>query len=703
LLTCRYLQPAEAAVFGETLWQAQLWLVAAAVWCWRAARSGRPALRWSLLDAFLWLLVLGHALSTLPVFLEGGDRRAAVNIAWEWAGLATTAFLVRQVFAGAEIHRPARLFAAVTVGLAALGIWQHHVSFPETAAEYRTLREQEETPFSGNSTANRDRLAEIRRELAAFGTPIDPGGRKRWEDRLLSTEPFATFGLANTLGGLLAAAVPLVLVSRAQPPRRPAITAGLVASAGLLLYCLLLTKSRTAWVGLAAGTVVAGGLHIARGRLSRRTLVIAVAAVCGVVLLGAIGLVTGGIDLEVFGEAPKSFRYRLDYWTGALRVLADRPLLGTGAGNFRSYYLEHRPAGASEEIAAPHDLFLDVWTAGGLISLLALVGLLGYVGFRFLSAAGRRDSDETAWGPADWGFVAAFPLTMLVLLLAGQGIDVRIAAVGFVSAASLWCLTRSNAGPLVVVGTGAGFCVLAVHLLGADGIEFPAVIQTLLLLALTADVSRPTSGRLASGIASATGFGFLAAGCLLTGTAPVLNAGALTARAETLIERGDPSADRVLAEAEAADPLGTRPPLLRAELATSRALGSGSDSDFATARRRWEDVLTDQPRDIQTRRRLAELLTARGERTSDAADFEAAARRLVEAVSLSPTDVTLRVDLARAWAAAGQADAAREPAREALKLDQLNREAGHADLVFSPETLAEMRRLARVGNAPPEP
>ena len=34
LLTARYFQPTEGAVFGETLWQAQLWLAAAALWCW---------------------------------------------------------------------------------------------------------------------------------------------------------------------------------------------------------------------------------------------------------------------------------------------------------------------------------------------------------------------------------------------------------------------------------------------------------------------------------------------------------------------------------------------------------------------------------------------------------------------------------------------------------------------------------------------
>ncbi|HEX6987403.1 MAG TPA: hypothetical protein VF170_18640, partial [Planctomycetaceae bacterium] len=226
LLAARYLQPTEAAAFGETLWQAELWLVAAAVWCWVGFRSGRGTLRLSPLDALLGVLVVGHALSTLPVLIDGGDRRAAVNVVWEWAGLAATLFLVRQVFAGADVRRPLIAFAGVAVALAALGIWQHHVSFPQTAARYENLtateKELAERVAAGDaSPAERARLAEARRELAEFGVPTDPAARRQWENRVkFSTEPFATFGLANTLGGLLAAAVPLLVALLWQRRRR---------------------------------------------------------------------------------------------------------------------------------------------------------------------------------------------------------------------------------------------------------------------------------------------------------------------------------------------------------------------------------------------------------------------------------------------------------------------------------------------------
>jgi O-antigen ligase len=740
LLTARYLQPTEGAVFGETLWQAQLWLAAAAAWCWFAIKAGRATFRWSLLDAFVWLLVLGHGLSMIPVFVEGGDRRAAVNVFWEWAGLAATVFLVRQVLDGSGLRRALVALAAAMVAMAALGVWQHHVSFPATAAKYSALKaelakyETDEGPL----LLNREQWVALQRELAELGMPQDAASQRRWEDRLTSSsEPFGTFALANTLAGLLVAAIAVVvgrgvtlqvgrkgadaataIVGTPSPPaplrrERGVRLVGLLSTLGLLLYCLILTKSRTAWVGLAAGAIAAGALHLWRGKLNRRVIAFGAAGAGGVLLLGLIVLATGGLDRAVFSEAPKSLRFRLDYWVGALGVLSERPLLGTGAGNFRSYYLEHRPEGASEAVAAPHNLFLDAWTAGGLLSLVALIGLLAYVAFRFISVRDTDAEEEPArtaeereklgpWGGLEWGFVAAFPAAMLVVFLGQQGIDWRIAGMCPVGVAALLVLSWSNGRARLGVASGAGFCAVVVHLLGADGIEFPAVVQTLLLLALPADRPREGFPLPARGFGVFGVFALFAAGCLLMGVRPVLNAGALTARADGLMERGDPAADRALAEAGEADPLATGPPVRRAELATARALSTRSATDFEAAEQRWREVLVMQPRDIHARKRLAELLLARPA-AADESSAETATDLLAEAVRLSPTEAGLYLELARAAAKAGRAVESRRAATEAMRLDQINRAAGHADLVFDAKVRDELARLAAAGNGEPVP
>ena len=76
-----------------------------------------------------------------------------------------------------------------------------------------------------------------------------------------------------------------------------------------LLVCLLLTKSRSAYLGLAVGLAVLCLRQWRRG--SVRTLGLAVLAVVVVVTaLVAVGLATGRLDREVLTESGKSLRFR---------------------------------------------------------------------------------------------------------------------------------------------------------------------------------------------------------------------------------------------------------------------------------------------------------------------------------------------------------------------------------------------------------
>src|SRR3990170_3588062 len=95
-----------------------------------------------------------------------------------------------------------------------------------------------------------------------------------------------------------------------------------------------------------------------------------------------VAAASGGLDIQVISEAPKSLRYRVQYWCGAAAVLRESPvalLFGTGPGNFRQHYLRHKLAESSEEIADPHNFLLDVWASGGMIAVAGLSVFLGAV------------------------------------------------------------------------------------------------------------------------------------------------------------------------------------------------------------------------------------------------------------------------------------------------------------------------------------
>ncbi|MGH7198987.1 MAG: O-antigen ligase family protein, partial [Planctomycetaceae bacterium] len=383
---------------GKTLWITQLWLAAGLTWLLAAVREGRRTLRLDWLDAAVWLIVAGHAVSALFVVTRGdGQARAALTGLWEWIGLGLSFFLIRQVIRTFdEGRRLALIMVALTVALAGLGLWQHYVWYPRIVREYAAVRTELDQLTSAPRPATAaeaqrrsERIEQLRYELTRQNVPLQGPGLVLFESRLrASSEPFGTFSLANTFAGLLVAWLIVGTATtfqttfqryrQAKPTGRArwVLFLALLALA-LIAFCLVLTKSRTAWVGLIVGLAAWGGLRRVRGGTLSPRWIWGPAAVA-VVALAAFALagLSGGFDREVLLEAPKSLSYRVQYWTGAMDVLRERPLFGTGPGNFRQHYLHVKPPEASEEIADPHNAVLDLWTSGGVIALAGAIWLI---------------------------------------------------------------------------------------------------------------------------------------------------------------------------------------------------------------------------------------------------------------------------------------------------------------------------------------
>ncbi len=106
-------------------------------------------------------------------------------------------------------------------------------------------------------------------------------------------------------------------------------------------------------------------------------------------------------------KAATSLGYRLQYWQATLHMIADRPWLGCGPGNFQDVYTQYKLPEASEEVADPHDFLLEVWATAGTPAMLALLGALGLfwincrAGFsrtRLTRSQRRRDAHSVAAG-----------------------------------------------------------------------------------------------------------------------------------------------------------------------------------------------------------------------------------------------------------------------------------------------------------------
>ena len=165
---------------------------------------------------------------------------------------------------------------------------------------------------------------------------------------------------------------------------------------------LLLTFSRGAWVGVAAGILVgvSVGLRWQGGwigaQVPRRFRVWLVSAVVSIVVLVLIGLlIFPRLPERVFSAG--SGVLRLTIWSSALHMGTDHALFGVGLDQFlnqyqsgRSFPLGYGPCKATDQgivstsggdsnecfTSHPHNIFLDYWLSLGIMGLIVLVWLL---------------------------------------------------------------------------------------------------------------------------------------------------------------------------------------------------------------------------------------------------------------------------------------------------------------------------------------
>lgn len=430
LLVAAPLTPSEStAELGVSATWVMVLLGVVAFWLARGFVGRRTTIRWGLPDILAILLAILVWLSTVITATQG-NARASFNMAWQWTALLVFFLLGRQL-----LQRPVAVRAVVAVMLAlatalsSLACYQFFSSLPRMRAEYA-------------------RDPETMLRAAGVDSAADSPERKLFEDRLASTEPLATFALANSLAGFLApwfivacgiaacwrrervmaAAVnadrtetgdtssadlgrsPQPTLAARRERRQPAghvawpsadmrAMVGLLAlvlSVALMGFVLLATKSRTAL--LAVGL---GGCLLALWRWSGRRPARAGWAVSALIAAG-VGILLAAVAVRVWDplvltEAPKSVLYRVQYWEATSAMIADHPWFGCGPGNFQTCYPAYKRPEASESIADPHNLLFEVAATLGLPSLVVFVALLAVVaaqawrGCRW--APGRRAID----------------------------------------------------------------------------------------------------------------------------------------------------------------------------------------------------------------------------------------------------------------------------------------------------------------------
>jgi len=561
LLVATPLIPSEAAPAGISVVLTLGWLLLLTGCLCSAAWRGDFQLHVGLADIALICFLLLHTLSAL-VALYSGQPRQTLNMLWHWLGLGCAYLLLRHLLRHpAERRAMTAAMLALAVCLSLHGYYQYFHSFPQTRRAYE---------------------ADAERTLAQAGIVAPPGSPQRanFENRLYSVEPLATFTLANSLAGFLApwllCAVGIAAWHWCDGALRFRLLTAAIVTAVPLTGCLLLTKSRTAWLASFLG--LAAWLLFVREKSWRKGWKLGLGLLAVVGLLVAFAAATGGLDELVLTEALKSVSYRLEYWRSAAAMIRDYPWLGCGPGNFQQFYTAYKLPQASETIADPHNLVLEIWATAGTLTAVAFVAIfVGVAGRTWQSLHGdphalessealgegvARDSGGRIW-PIYAGALAGLPLGVMIGFVVGfvpEGRDWPVLLLGWMVVATLmlgmwhrW--VRQGRLPLVVIL--AALVATLANLSAAGGISFAGVSMTLWLLTALLMNETPAAKEMwtidrKTGIALAAAAAILLVLFLQTTFQPVLNLSVSLAEAQMLLARGQ------LAAAEQACLAGTR-------------------------------------------------------------------------------------------------------------------------------------------------
>ncbi|MCA9052683.1 MAG: O-antigen ligase family protein [Planctomycetaceae bacterium] len=729
LFLVRLLLPAESADEGETVWVVVGWLSLATLTVWIALRQRRLALTWGWSEATVGVLVFGQVLSAITVLLTSGDKRAAMNMLWEWIGVLVAFVLLRHAFRDPTGRRQlVGLLVTSGVVLAGLGLWQRFIWYPEIQDAYQEWTDLSSTPPTAADAARSNRMLELQRQLGPEVLALQGASQAALKQRILSSqEPFGRFGLTNTFGGVLSAILVLMIGNWQQRNWRDR---GLW-TVGMLLVgiTLLLTRSRTAWLAALAGTgyLLAARWSLATSSASFRTLLSrGVLALLALLLIAAVAVALGAVDLQDLSQAPKSVQYRIQYWTATRDVIRTHPWLGVGPGNFRQHYVQYKLPEASEEISDPHNLLLDVWATGGVLALLGLLAILWLASRIWRAGIATGDSDPSASAPRVppldprpliAGGILACTLVFLMAFLQGR-IDTQLIWLGLAWIPAAWLTARLLSGAestatIRRLAPAAAGLTLCVHLLTSGGIGMPVIsllLFTLLFVLSKADERTPVSGPRAPETSTfdttstprRLGAGLLAAclglliGCVWLAFVPVLQSSLYISagNAALLVDHRPERAVELFTHAVDADPLSAMAwrELSFAEGALWQRGGRSADRHFQAAVVAMQAAIDRDPLNPQLFRTLGELWLLRARRTGASSDALSAVNAFEQAVSRYPNSSILHAELARALAVAGRPAAS--AARTALALNDVNDAWMHYDKTFDEAQVQELQQLA---------
>ncbi|MCA9121326.1 MAG: O-antigen ligase family protein [Planctomycetaceae bacterium] len=695
LLVATPLLPSEAAAAGLGNSWLMAWFLLATAFAVTSAVQGSLRMCHGKTDIAVLIFVALHTISAL-VLADAGQPRQTLNMLWTWVGFGIAYFSVRQVVRTPEESRGLiAVMMAVAVCLSMHGYHQYFYSTPEARRQYEA-----------------DRDGTLAR--AGLDAPQDSIAREQFENRLYSTEPMATFTLANSLAGFLApwllCAVGIGALNWSM--FRSRVWLGLVAglSSVLIAGCFILTKSRTATLAVLIGFSVLAVYGRRSGWRPGWKFAVTLAGALFITVILAIFV--GGIDVQVLTESSMSLLYRVQYWRASFAMIADSPWFGCGPGNFQETYTAYKLPEASETIADPHNFLIEIWSTSGTPAMLAFLGVLACFAFEMLreekvTSNPHSDSGDSACIRAIyWGAFLGVPFAFILGLAVNYVPDFAVLIVGLpvaVVVAVGWLpWVRNGQLPTIVLITAA--IALLVNLSAAGGISFAGVSVTFWLIVATA-INHSNREQMRAAVSKRTAMTIAIVISALTVLywystfVPTANLATRMAQARDAQSKGRlDEADELLLSAAAADSYSVEPWQVLAQL-RFRVWLEHPDANHETAFvEAAHEALAHSRRSRGAQQAYGDWYLQAYRTMNERRFLEEAIVGYRSAVRLYPNYNYGHAQLSWALHLAGRATESQSEAAEALRLDELN---PHREQKLNEQNIFDLPR--RFGSQIPHP
>lgn len=206
----------------------------------------------------------------------------------------------------------------------------------------------------------------------------------------------SVFGWPNRLAGFLGMTIP-VSIGLFFHEKRPKFRILLIVSAIVMLVCMLFTFSIGGWIALMGALIFAGILSFRlmgrklREVISRRKALVSVIALLLIIAMVSVGGVI--VKKRATPITLGAIKCRAAYLRGALGIIRDNFILGTGLGTFKLIYPQYMPPMRGYGTKHVHNSYLEIWSEVGLVGVilfLIFIGQLISVGLRSFSNMGNQ-------------------------------------------------------------------------------------------------------------------------------------------------------------------------------------------------------------------------------------------------------------------------------------------------------------------------